>query len=206
MARDPVPGSQGYADEADDLFVRYEKRPFEQVHKLILELLPPSPADVLDIGAGTGRDAAGFAKRGDRVTAVEPTAEMRTRAIALHPFPAITWIDDALPDLAAARALGQVYDVVMMTAVWMHLEEGERRRAMPHVAGLLRPGGLLSMTIRHGPVPNGRRMFEIPDEETIALAEAEGLSLLLRRRGTSLEQEGVEWSRLAFRKKPISDQ
>ena len=68
----------------------------------------------------------------------------------------------------------------MLTAVWMHLDPAARQAAMPRVARLLRPGGRLVLSLRHGPVPTGRRMFEVGAEETIALAAAAGLRLLLR--------------------------
>ena len=37
---------------------------------------------------------------------------------------------------------------------------------MGRVAGLLRPGGLMTLLLRHGPVPQGRRMFEVSAAET----------------------------------------
>ena len=57
------------------------------------------------------------------------------------------------------------------------------------------------MTLRHGPVPPGRRMFEVSAEETIALAAPLGLDCVLSRPAeASLRQPGVSWTRLAFRK------
>jgi SAM-dependent methyltransferase len=167
-----------------------------------MHLIPREPCRVLDIGAGTGRDAAGFAAMGHRVVTVEPTEEMRRGAIALHPNPLIEWLDDSLPDLARVRARGEQFDVVMLTAVWMHLDAQQRRQAMPNVAALVRNGGVLIMTLRHGPVPPGRRMFEVSGEETIGLAEPLGLGCVLNRPAeASLRQPGVSWTRLAFRKK-----
>ena len=88
-----------------------------------------------------------------------------------------------LPQLAATRALNQTFDMVLMHAVWMHLTEAERAAAMPHVAGLLAPGGKLVMSLRHGKVPEGRRMFDVTGEETIALAAEHGLKNLEYRYG-----------------------
>ena len=51
---------------------------------------------------------------------------------------------------------------------------------MPRVAKLLRAEGVLALSLRHGPVPPGRRMFEVTADETIGLAQTEGLRLLLR--------------------------
>ena len=109
--------------------------------------------------------------------------------------------DDSLPDLATLRARGEQFDVVMLTAVWMHLDERQRRRAIPNVAALVRRGGVMIMTLRHGPVPSGRRMFAVSAEETISLAEPLGLGCVLHRPAeSSLRQPGVSWTRLAFRK------
>jgi protein-L-isoaspartate O-methyltransferase len=195
-------GTEGYASEADTLVRQYESLSFADVHRHVLHLLPRPPADVLDIGAGTGRDAAGLADLGHLVTAVEPTAALRLRAQQLHPSPGIEWIDDSLPDLRAISSREGSFDMVMLTAVWMHLDAAERIRAMPVVAALLRPGGLMILTQRHGPVPAGRRMFDVPASETIALAEAHGLTCIQRLEGgdSHFNRPGVTWDRLAFRR------
>ncbi len=203
MSAIPVSGTEGYAEEAEALITQYEAYPFADHHRRVLHLVPPPPADILDIGAGTGRDAGGFAALGHRVVAVEPTEALRTRARGLHPSPAITWLDDSLPDLAVVRDRPQRFDVVMMTAVWMHLDADQRRRAMPCVAELVRPEGVLIMSLRHGKVPAGRRMFEVTGAETASLAAAERLDLVLEVNGQSdtHQRPGITWTRLAFRKR-----
>src|SRR5450755_4779746 len=117
-----VSGTEGYADEAEDLFKRYEGIPAADAHRAARHLIPAAPCRVLDIGAGTGRDAAWFASQGHRVVAVEPTDALRIPAMALHPSPDIDWLDDSLPSLAVLRARGAKFDLVMLTAVWMHLD------------------------------------------------------------------------------------
>jgi SAM-dependent methyltransferase len=196
-----VSGTEHYAEEAPDLLQRYETISFAETHRSVMHLIPKDPCHVIDIGAGTGRDAAGFAALGHRVVAVEPTEEMRRGAMALHPSPLIEWLDDSLPDLATVLARDEPFDIVMLTAVWMHLDERQRRRAMPNVAALVRAGGVMSMTSRHGPVPPGRRMFEVSAEETIGLAQPLGFRCVLNRQAeSSLRQPGVTWTRLAFLK------
>jgi len=194
--------NQGYAAEAPELLTRYEAKSSERIHADWLHLFPSLPCDVLDIGAGTGRDAGWFAGKGCSVLAVEPTAELREPAKTLHPEPAITWLDDALPDLARARALGQSFDFVLLTAVWMHLDVGQRAAAMPHIAGLMRPGARAFFMVRHGPVPKGRRMFEISPDETISLAETSGMSCLYTARIQSIQAQnraaGIEWTKHVF--------
>ena len=182
---------------------QYEGLRFADVHRAVLHLLPQAPGRVLDVGAGTGRDAAALAAMGHDVTAVEPTAALRTRAALLHPSPGIRWVDDSLPELASFAEEGAAYDAVLLTAAWMHLDAAQRRRAMPRVAGLVRFGGVLLMTLRHGPVPQGRRMFDVTAEETVALAAGEGMRAVLRREGEFgiLRRPGVSWTRLALRRR-----
>jgi SAM-dependent methyltransferase len=198
----PVSGTEGYAEEASELFRLYESIPAADAHRAVLHLIPAAPSRILDIGSGTGRDAAWFASQGHRVVAVEPTDAMRLPAMALHPSPRIEWLNDSLPDLAALRARGETFDLAMLTAVWMHLDEAQRRRAMPNLAALVRPGGTIIMKIRHGPVPPGRRMFEVSAEETIELARSEGLHPVLNVRTESTQEHnraaGVSWINLAF--------
>lgn len=201
-------GTEGYAETAEALVRQYESVTFERVQHWSLPLIPPAPGRVLDIGAGTGRDAAGFAARGYSVVAVEPTREFRSRAAVLHPSPAIEWVEDSLPDLTLIIARGETFGLVMMTAVWMHLDEVQRRRAMPNIAGLVRPGGLAVMTLRHGPVPPGRRMFAVTADETIGLAQAAGFAVVHEEYSPegALSTPGVTWTRLAFARaadKPI---
>ena len=120
----------------------------------------------------------------------------------LHPSASIEWVDDGLPNLNQLRTRNQVFDVVMMTGVWMHLDRDERREAMPNVASLMRPGGVLIMSLRHGLVPAGQRMFEVTGQETIDLAEQEGLRTVQNLRAPSVGEHnrraGVTWTHLAF--------
>jgi hypothetical protein len=129
----------------------------------------------------------------------------RPRNCASRPLPFILTrisggLDDSLPELARVIARRELFDVVMLSAVWMHLDETQRRRAMPNTARLVRTGGLTIMSLRYGPVPFGRRMYAVPAEETIRLAESEGLTLALKRSSQDgvLRGPGVSWTRLAF--------
>jgi SAM-dependent methyltransferase len=195
-------GNEGYAEEAEALTRQYESVHFVDVHGPILHLLPTVPSDVLDIGAGTGRDAAALAGMGHRVVAVEPTAALRDRAALLHPSSRIEWIEDYLPCLARVRARGDRFDVVMLTAVWIHLDSRQREEAMPRAASLLRPGGVLLLTLRHGPAPPGRRrLFETSADEPIALAGVHGLHVAVKveHQADFYGRRGVTWTSLAFR-------
>jgi SAM-dependent methyltransferase len=203
-----VSGTEGYAEEAEELFKCYESFSAAEAHQTELHLIPTAPGSILDIGSGTGRDAAWFAAMGHRVVAVEPTDAMRIPAMARHPSPRIEWLNDSLPDLAVLRARGERFDAVMLTAVWMHLDAEQRRSAIPNVASLVRAGGAVIMKLRHGPVPPGRRMFEVSPEETIELAQMQGLQSVLNLRAESSQEQnriaGITWTNLAFVKAKAS--
>jgi len=200
MAPVRVSGTEGYAEEAAALLEQYESIFFADVHRQVLHLIPAAPCRVLDIGSGTGRDAAALAALGHWVVAVEPTAELRCNAAALHPSPRIEWLDDSLPNLRRLTERRETFDIIMLTAVWMHLDRRQRRQAMSRIAGLLRGGGRMILTLRHGPVPPGRRMFEVSAAETTRLAEAAGLNLTLslENQPGSFARREVSWTRLVF--------
>ncbi|MFI9719655.1 class I SAM-dependent methyltransferase [Streptomyces sp. NPDC052396] len=189
----------GYAAEADRLAVQYESVSFAHVHRHTLHLFPDPPGRVLDIGAGTGRDAAALAARGHRVVAAEPTAELRAHGQRLHADQDIEWLDDALPELPLLTARDERFDLILASAVWMHLDPARRRTAMARVTGLLAPGGRLVLSLRHGPVPAGRRMFEVPAQEVMESAREHGLAVLHHAEdGDSLGRDGIRWSHLCL--------
>lgn len=80
-----------YDQNISEISRRYESVPANTVHGWLVDLLPNAPALVLDVGAGTGREAAWLASRGLEVVAVEPSSAMRaesTKAVsfALDPM------------------------------------------------------------------------------------------------------------------------
>jgi SAM-dependent methyltransferase len=197
------PSTQGYAEQAAKLIERYESVSPEEVHESILHLIPDGRCRTLDVGAGSGRDAAWFAARGHSVVAVEPTAEMRAAGMQLHPDPRIEWVDDGLPELVSLNERAP-FDLIMITAVWQHLDADERSRAMLRSAELAQRGGVMALLLRHGPVPEGRRMFQVSAEETAALADQAGFEVLVNSSRGQLRptpDPGVTWTSLAFRRR-----
>ncbi|WP_319414588.1 class I SAM-dependent methyltransferase [uncultured Cohaesibacter sp.] len=197
-----VPSNRGYEITAASLSKRYDGYEIEETHGWFLDMLPPAPLSVLDIGAGSGRDGLHYAAKGYQVTAVEPTDAFRKIAMAKDGADAIEWLEDTLPELALLEE--RAFDVVTLIAVWMHLDVDEREEGMVRLNELLNPGGLLVMTVRHGEPPEGRLMFEIADEEVIEAARALGLSLVSHANVESIQPlnkaKGITWSRFAFRK------
>ena len=106
----------------------YESMSSTIVHAQLAEFIPAGPGLALDVGAGSGRDAAWLVSLGYDVVAVEPAAGMRREGRSRHPEPAIRWIDDRLPDLIHVHRLGLSFDVILASAVWMHVPPAVRAR------------------------------------------------------------------------------
>ncbi len=192
-------GAAGYGANALALADQYESIEFADVHRDVLHFFPLQACSVLDIGAGSGRDAAALACKGHHVVAVEPTAELRAEGMRRHAALPIDWIDDHLPALRRMRGRGVRYDLILLTAVWMHLDATERELAMEVVAELLADNGQIVMSLRHGPIPEGRTMYDVSAEETTRLAESHKLrASFLTKRGDMLGRDDVTWSFLVF--------
>src|SRR5450830_2041805 len=98
-----VAGIAGYGEQAERLAEQYESIEFEDVYRDVLHLFPHQASEILDIGAGSGRDAAALARKGHAVTAAEPTKELREEGQLRHAMSNLQWIDDALPLLTMTK-------------------------------------------------------------------------------------------------------
>ena len=185
-----------YDDNAEMAVARYEEAPFEAVHGWLIDLLPPRPALILDVGAGGGRDAAWLDARGYEVVAVEPSASMRSLATRLHPEASIQWFDDRLPELGVVGPSGLSFHVILLSAVWIHIPAHERSRAFRRLMELLKPGGMLAMTLRDGPLDKERDIHPVSLVEVETLARTHGASVetVESRNGWSQTRESVESS------------
>ncbi|THD34469.1 MAG: class I SAM-dependent methyltransferase [Sphingomonas sp.] len=184
-----------YDAHARELADGYEGLDAEKTHpRLFAMLRGVRGARILDVGAGTGRDAAALAALGHHVTAVDPSAKMLRLARALHPDLDIRWLIDAMP------ALGKVqgdYDVVLLSAVWMHVPPADRRAAFSRLVDLLAPGGRIYMTLRLGPADVDRAMWTVDADEVRGLASARGVVVTdLGVQPDLLGRDDVKWQTL----------
>jgi SAM-dependent methyltransferase len=198
-------GTAGYHDNASSLAEQYESIGLEDVYRDVLHWFPDNCCKVLDVGAGSGRDAAALALKGHQVVAVEPTEGLRNEGKRRHRLANLEWVDDCLPALRVMRARQQDFGLILLTAVWMHLPIEQRREAMQALSALLLPGGRIIMTLRHGPVPEGRQMFDVSAHETIALAGQFGLGGKYSGQSQDMFGRGdVSWSIVVLEKHGLS--
>lgn len=191
-----------YDGQAGILAERYEAVSSEQMLADVLPVIPGGGASklALDVGAGTGRDAAWLTSLGYEVVAAEPAAGMRRVAAEKHRSSGIRWVSDALPSLDHVHRLGLGYDLVLLSAVWQHVSPADRPRSFRKLATLMKPGGVLVMTLRHGPAPPEMQMHSTSSAEIEGLARTHGLEVL--RVAASSDQggrAGVTWDVMALR-------
>lgn len=189
-----------YSQNADQLSRQYDELEPDRVHKAWIHHLPATKALILDVGAGSGRDARWLANMGHEVVAVEPSEGMLEIAKRNTQSPSVQWVSDPLPSLKDTYALGLKYDLILLSAVWMHVAPGERQRAFRKLVNLLRPGGKLVISLRQGPSPDGRSFHPISAHELRDLANGHVLELLQENSSPDqMGREGVSWETLVFR-------
>lgn len=188
-----------YNSSAKKVSALYESTSFDAVHAGVLDLLPKKGSRVLDIGAGSGRDAAALAKRGFRVTAVEPAEELRRSASLRHLSPSIEWIDDTLPRLA--KIGDRQFDFILVSAVWMHLAAKDRTSAMQRLFDLAKKGRRVVITIREGAADVTRSIYRIDVNDVAAAATGAGFRVVrsLTDRD-ALGRAELSWSTLVLSK------
>lgn len=157
---------------------RYGTLRFEDVHADALAFLPSPPAEVLDVGAGIGRDAAALAERGYSVTAAEPSREFRRRGRDHYSDHRIEWVEDRLPVLRSLRAAYRTFDFILCSAVLMHVAPEDLTESFRAFADLLRPGGCLAVSVRNKLAKDPDAIFfDIDDGAILAAADLAGFAL-----------------------------
>ena len=190
-----------YGAHVEEASARFEALLPDEVHGWLVDFLPAgADAVVMDVGAGSGRDAAWLARKGYRVIAAEPSARMRETARVLHPDPAISWIADSLPALATVGRLGLSFDLILLSAVWMHVAPGERARAFRKLVTLLKAGGRLAFSLRLGPPDAERSLHPVDLAEIESLARAHGALVEAVSHSADLTgRDGVAWTNVVLR-------
>jgi SAM-dependent methyltransferase len=168
-----------YSEHAETLVSQYDSVSFESVHKDWLHLLP-TRGHVLDIGAGSGRDARYLSEKGFKVYAAEPVLALLLTAQENSADSGIVWLQDALPCLPETKLLNIKFDLILVSAVWMHLSPEQQSLSIQVMQSLLTTSGRLVITLRHGNFHDGRYGFPVNAENLCQWAKKNELSVLLK--------------------------
>lgn len=193
----------GYTTAAPELIETFEAVSSAKLYAPVQQFLPRLPCRVLDLGAGTGRDAAWFANAGHKVVAVEPVAPFRQTGFERHPSPRIAWVDDTLPDIHRVLARNEIFDLIILSAVWQHLDDSARKVALFRLRALTVNESLVILSIRHGPGAASRPIYKARIADVILWANSAGFRLVFETRAPSVQspnnKAGVTWSWLVLR-------
>lgn len=180
----------------------YSEARFEEVHRELLPFLPQPGSSVLDVGAGSGRDAAALARRGYAVTAVEPSLELQAWSRQHYGPSAIEWVEDRLPSLHALRMTPRRFDFILCSAVLMHVAPADLGEAFATLGKLLASQAYLAVSVRDRKSDDPPEIFhDLPDGALMEAADGAGLTLVnLRVSSDHLGRRHVQWRSFLFRK------
>ena len=125
---------------------------------------------------------------------------MRAEGARRHTDTGLRWIEDQLPALATTYRLGLAFDLILLSGVWQHVPPDDRDRAMRKLVDLLRPGGVLALTLRRGAAEGDRAMYPVPLAAVERLAR--GYGAIVARTAEMPDQMGradVSWTSVALR-------
>ena len=160
----------------------------------LADVLAPRGARVLDAGAGIGRVAAGLARRGHGVTAVEKDPALV--ALCRARFPEVPVVRADILELSASllEAAGRptAYDVVVLVGnVMVYLADGTETRALRTLERLLAPGG--RVLVGFHPLEGPEHSRDYPFALFASHVRAAGLEVLLHLGGYDLAPAGEDY-------------
>ncbi|WP_426360235.1 methyltransferase domain-containing protein [Pseudocolwellia sp. HL-MZ19] len=205
-----------YNDNATELAKQYLSKEFDDVHSSWCHLLPSiieNPnARILDLGAGAGRDVKYLAELAEQkhptnnhiqIFAVEPAKHLSLMGQQITKNLKVSWLEDSLPALNKVSKQEVSFDLILLSAVWMHIPQSDRARSIRKLANLLKPGGKLVISLRHGQTEDDyktRKMFDVCADELKQLATDVGLftKLETQKEEDKLGRNHVSWQTLVL--------
>ncbi len=133
-----------YETRAAEVVAGYEAVDFSPVLQPVLEHLSPGDR-VLELGCGSGRDAAVLLDRGCNVTATDASDAMLTEAAARHPELERRLLRHVLPKTLPFPS--HSLDAVIAMAVIMHLSFEEIQKAFGDIIRVLKRQGIFAYSV-----------------------------------------------------------
>lgn len=162
-----------YHEQAPKLSSQYQSVNTEDVLPGLKSRLPRLRG--LDIACGNGRDTRWAAQQGFIMDGVDGAPGMIRQAMATNAHENVTFGVDLMPNLPGIRQkvkdTGEKYDLILMSAAWMHNDAAARLKMFRTLNDLANPGAVIFLTLRHGPAPADRPMFAVSAEELKDMAD-----------------------------------
>lgn len=190
-----------YASHAAECAARYDAADVLPLHEL-LQSLAPAGSRVLEIGGGSGRDAAFLVHLGYDTTYTDGCEEMVREAVKRHPELATKARCAAFPLPDDHPLLLERYDMVLCAAVIMHLDDASLERLAMQLVRMVADTGRLVLSHSRGhrcPARNrdscGRLFIErTPTSVNSVLRNGGFQPVELIENADGLGRDGITWA------------
>lgn len=177
----------------------YSRITTEQALPFLTPMVQTKTGKMLDIGSGAGRDSFWFAERGWSVDAMDGSVNLLAEAKQRHPHDNIDYYADTVPDFPATRRKGRSYDLIVMSAFLFHFDEKDRAIILKNCADMLLKDGLIHLTLRCGPLHEGKNIFLIDIKEIENYAARYNLSFKHHAHTPdNMGREDISWDHVSL--------
>jgi SOS-response transcriptional repressor LexA/SAM-dependent methyltransferase len=200
-----APTVKHYTNCAPERCAAYEGVNVSEMHQLMLRHFGKGTR-LLEIGCGSGRDAAFLALNGRDVTAIDASQGMIDAARQAHPEIAGSFSCNPFPFPPDSQLPSQTFDGVYAIAVVMHVPEEELFEFAFQIKSALQAGGTLILSFStdrtglcEGRDQAGRLFLERQPGRIQLLFERLGFRLLEQREGNDGMGRDIAWHTLVLR-------
>ncbi|KKW06148.1 MAG: Methylase involved in ubiquinone/menaquinone biosynthesis [Candidatus Moranbacteria bacterium GW2011_GWE1_49_15] len=130
-------------DKSAEMYAEKFSKPTEHLEEFFKLL--PRKAKLLDVGCGTGTNAAYAASKGYRITAIDSSEKMIRIAKNRNPR-----IDFRLGDMRSVRTDAEKFDGIIASYSLIHIPKNELRRIINKLSSMLSRKGAIYISIHTG--------------------------------------------------------
>ena len=202
MKHEKNPTIRYYQQHAEELAQRYERAEVANLHQRLLHTFSPG-AQLLEIGCGSGREAAFLCAQGYEVQGIEPAPAMIDRALYLHPELEGRLFQGSIPDeLPAPIVQNEHYNGTYAVASLMHLSKEQLQPTFENLHRLLKQDGRLLFSVplsrpdltESGYDEKGRYFLLLTSDQWIDQAESAGFHTINTfTNGDGMGRESIIW-------------
>jgi len=195
-----------YGKNSREITEKYENLDMENLHQKLIEVFSKKD-NLLELGCGSGRDAAYLISRGYNVTVSDGSQNMLNEAFKLHPELTKNYCIIRLPNkfLYPKESFSGVYAI----AVLMHLKIQEIGMVIEEISRILTKDGKFFFSvyiIENDKVesivtPEGRFLTRMPKENWIKMCESSGFTSISLLENNDVMGRDIQWCSFFMRKR-----
>ncbi|MFC1657568.1 methyltransferase domain-containing protein [Candidatus Moduliflexota bacterium] len=195
-----------YDRDAGTIAERYETADMGMIHESLLRYLPKD-GEILELGTGSGREAAYVLQEGYDVTGIDASAGMVRESIRLHPELQNRVVCSPLPLQTGSPLLDRTFDAIVSIATLMHIPEHDLFECVTQIRTMLKPEGILFVSASMGRQEGvgdrdvqGRLFVERPADQIQLLFERLGFRFIAKHDTTDVFHRKMKWFTLIMQK------